>query len=380
MNGEYGLHEAREKLSDRDLMLHFESIGDNCELGLVQRKAGAEPLGLLRFSGVPVRNLIKALEQRFEGIADPDQIRLQVENGEYMVKLARYGFLYHAFVLEHEMESAALHRREVRRTGFLTNKLIGDLEHPAKILVFRQNEPLLAQDLVRLRSALSRYAAQTLLWVQEAEPGRPPGTVEVPDDNLMMGYVRWLAPRENAHHIDHVSWIRVCRTAHALWQQARETGKPLSNITPSFTPEKPIWVEARFGVGGNGPEKTGFGWSAPEDGFTWSVGEQSLLVLDRPPEAPSYALDLEIVPFLAPPSVPAQRLSVTVNGALVHHFDSVPRGRISCTIPGNVVHGREKIEILFGHPDAARPSEVAGEKDDRPLAIAFYSLTLQGQE
>ena len=38
-------------LDDRDLVLQFESIGDNCELGLVQRRAGSEPLGLLRFAG-----------------------------------------------------------------------------------------------------------------------------------------------------------------------------------------------------------------------------------------------------------------------------------------------------------------------------------------
>jgi len=39
-------------LDDRDLVLQFESIGDNCELGLVQRRAGSEPLGLLRFARV----------------------------------------------------------------------------------------------------------------------------------------------------------------------------------------------------------------------------------------------------------------------------------------------------------------------------------------
>jgi hypothetical protein len=32
-------------LSDTELMLNFESIGDSCEFGLVQRMAGAEPLG-----------------------------------------------------------------------------------------------------------------------------------------------------------------------------------------------------------------------------------------------------------------------------------------------------------------------------------------------
>ena len=41
--------------SDHDLVLDFESVGDNCELGIFQRRVGAEPLGLLRFAGAPLR-------------------------------------------------------------------------------------------------------------------------------------------------------------------------------------------------------------------------------------------------------------------------------------------------------------------------------------
>ena len=63
-----------ELLSDRNLALQFESLGDNCELGLVQRRAGVEPLGLLRFAGAPLRRLITALDARFEGIDDPEAI------------------------------------------------------------------------------------------------------------------------------------------------------------------------------------------------------------------------------------------------------------------------------------------------------------------
>src|ERR1700754_4026385 len=84
------------ELSDRELVLKFESLGDNCELGLVQRRVGAEPLGLLRFSGTPLRHLLRAMEARFEGLADPNSIRIRPENGEFMVKLAKYDFLYHA--------------------------------------------------------------------------------------------------------------------------------------------------------------------------------------------------------------------------------------------------------------------------------------------
>ena len=53
--------QAAPAMEDRELVLHFESIGDNCELGLVQRRAGAEPLGLLRFAGAPLRSFLRAL-------------------------------------------------------------------------------------------------------------------------------------------------------------------------------------------------------------------------------------------------------------------------------------------------------------------------------
>lgn len=364
-------------ITDRELMLNFASIGDSCELGLVQRQAGAEPLGLLRFSGVPVRHLIQALEQRFAGIADPRNIRLQLENGEYMVKLTKYDFIYHAFVLENQMDPAALHAREVRRTEFLTNKLIADLEHPAKILVFRQNEPVLAHDLALLRAALRHYGTSTMLWVLEAQPGHPPGTVEVADEHLLLGYVRWLAPRSNAHKIDHASWLSVCRAAYAVWRSADTTETSLDPAAEAVAPVRPVWVEALFGRDGNGPEKTGRGWSAPENGFTWAIGDSSLLVLDAPPEAAHYLLDFDIVPFQAPPAVPGQRLSVVVNGTQVHQFDRLVRGKSSCAVPGHLVRGRDKVEILLEHPDAARPCDVSDETDDRRLAIAFRTLTLK---
>jgi hypothetical protein len=72
---------AEAILSDRELVIQFESLGDNCELGLVQRMAGAEPLGLLRFAGVPLRHLIRAMEARFEGMADTANIRVEPQNG-----------------------------------------------------------------------------------------------------------------------------------------------------------------------------------------------------------------------------------------------------------------------------------------------------------
>lgn len=379
MSVEYRIAAPPERLADRDLMLQFESIGDSCEFGLVQRQNGAEPLGLLRFSGVPVRHLIRALEHGFEGVADPDQIRVQVENGEYMVKLWKYDFIYHAHVREGTMDPDALHAREVRRTRFLLDKLIADLKNPAKILVFRQNEPLLAHDLVKLRAALARYGATTLLWVQQAMPGHLPGTAERADDRLVLGYVRWMAPRDNAHQIDHESWLSLCRQAYALWRPAAApapVAPPLSVVPPQ--PAQPLRAEIMFGAGGNSESHLGFGWSAPENGFTWSIEDRSLITLDVPVAAQRYVLAMDVTPFHAPPVLPRQRLLISINGVPVHCFDPLPRGRVSCIVPGELVAGRDTVEVLLEHPDAARPADVLPEDDTRRLAIAFSSLSLMG--
>jgi hypothetical protein len=135
-------------------------------------------------------------------------------------------------------------------------------------------------------------------------------------------------------------------------------------------------VTVMFGKDGNGPECAGSGWSTPEDGFTWAIGDRSRLVLAAPPKAPCYTLEFDVIPFRAPPLLQGQRLSVSVNGTLVQQFDRLPRGRSSCVVPGHLLRGRDSVEILLEHPDAARPCDAAAMPDDRRLAIAFRSLTL----
>lgn len=73
--GNQGPHASRKGLllmdARAEILGQFESLGDNCEFGLVQRIGGIEPLGLLRFAGfhIPVEyrlnRLLDALERGF---------------------------------------------------------------------------------------------------------------------------------------------------------------------------------------------------------------------------------------------------------------------------------------------------------------------------
>ncbi|HEY4045100.1 MAG TPA: hypothetical protein VGM32_25095 [Rhodopila sp.] len=361
---------AAGELDDRDLVLRFESIGDNCELGLLQRHVGAEPLGLLRFAGAPVRNLVRALNARFAGIADPARIRIEAENGEYMVKLAAYNFSQHAEVKVGQMPAEAVHERQCRAARFLANKLIDDLTNGDKILVFRQNEPLLAGDLVDLRMALASYGPYRLLWVQEACPGHPPGSVDVADERMMVGYVRRLASRQEVPQLDRESWLGVLRRAHAISLDAVD-----GRLAPGAA-VRPRSTELAFGREGDAGPCLGAGWSGPEAGFTWAVGERSVVTIEVPGSADEYWLEMELRPYIAPPLLPRQRLDVAIEGTWVHSFSALPRGEVGCPVPGALVAGRKSIEVVLGHPHAASPMLVAGEGDARRLGAAFYRLAL----
>jgi hypothetical protein len=356
---------APSTIPDSELVLKFESLGDNCELGLVQRRMGAEPLGLLRFAGTPLRHLVRAMEARFEGLADPAGIRIQPENGEYMVKLTKYDFVYHADVKIGEIDPEVLHKQQSRTIGFLVRKFIEDLENPTKIMVFRQNEPLLAEDLTDLRLALASYGPATLLWVQAARPGHPPNTVVKVDDRLMVGFVRQLAPRNQVPDLDVESWMAMLRKAYAMSIGA----------APDPTAPRPR-TEIVFGKDGNAAGCTGYGWSAHEDGYTWSTGDRSLLTIQNPGPADEFWLEFDVVPFVAPPVLPAQSMGVTVNGELIQVFDPLVRGKVGCIVPGRHLQGLETVAIVLDHPKAAIPRDLTGVNDDRRLAVAFRRLSL----
>jgi hypothetical protein len=359
-------------LDDRELVLRFESVGDNCELGLVQRRAGAEPLGLLRFAGAPLRAFLRALANRFDGIADPAAIRVQAENGEYMVKLTRYDFYYHAHMKTDETTPEALHAQQGRTVRFLAGKLIDDLEHPTKILVFRQNEPVSAADIVDLRIALAAYGPNTLLWVQEACAGHPPGTVAVADERLMIGYVKRLAPREDVPDLDLDSWLSVLRKAHAIWSLPEG-----QRVHAGLDAAAQLRVtDLTFGRDGNAADHLGEGWSGPEPGYQWTIGERSLITLPNPGPAGEYWLEMDVTPFVAPPLVPEQRLDVTINGTFLISYKNLPRGTIVCGIPGELIDAGQPVRLGLEHPFAASPILVSGGGDDRRLAISFSRLSL----
>ncbi len=184
----------RTGLNLAELAASFESIGDNCEFGLVQRRCDTEPLGLLRFSGSFSNDVVRGIEQEFEGIGEPEDITptLEGDDGkrEFMIRERKYGLVYHTFVYEGERTIDLMRQQEATRLKFLRRKFVEEIDAGEKIFVFRRATPVPESEILPLFLALNRRRPNTLLWVVPEEPGRPSGTVEGTDDWLAEGLHR----------------------------------------------------------------------------------------------------------------------------------------------------------------------------------------------
>jgi len=209
-----------DMLPIEQLMIRFESLGENCEFGLAQRRCGAEPLGLLRFPSAPLPILLSGLRGRFEGMGEPEQVDIQVSDNhqEYLVVDKCFGFLYHPWVLVGEADPEDIRRREAKRLPFLRRKLLEDLEEASKIFVYRGMHRLPQPLVLRLVAAMHAYGPTTLLWVELQDPDHPAGTVEWVATGLLKGYIDRFAPAENAHALSLDCWITICRNALKLAQ------------------------------------------------------------------------------------------------------------------------------------------------------------------
>ncbi|SFU56087.1 hypothetical protein SAMN02799631_01218 [Methylobacterium sp. 174MFSha1.1] len=223
-------------LSAAALLGAFESLGDNCEFGIAQRYAGADPLGLFRLSSAPIADLVHAVETRFAHYGGADDIEVRVGAGGYLFcHSRRYGFAYHTGDTAPRVKPADILAREIRRVDYLKERLLADLAAGDKILV-RKGPPGESEGAVRrLFGALRAIGPVTLLRVCAAAEA-PPGRVVWRGEGLMQGALPHFAPYAAATDADLPGWLAVCGRAYALRHSLVEP--------PALAPDGPPLFEA----------------------------------------------------------------------------------------------------------------------------------------
>ncbi len=201
----------------RRVMLGFESLGDGCEFGHVQRRYGAEPQGLLRWNDVTVDSLIAALGARFAGLGEPANTHLSVgPDREILIEDRRWGLARHTFRFEGDEAPEPLLAGACRDIATLRDQLLADLAAAEKTVVFRSSG-LDADRLEALHRALRAYGPVRLLNVQPAAPTAPTsfqgaaGEVVEVEEGRFVGFLERLGvQRGGGWDVAYEDWASIC--------------------------------------------------------------------------------------------------------------------------------------------------------------------------
>ena len=208
---------------------HFESLGNLCELGLLQRKFGYEPAGLLRFAGIRTPHLVETLRNGFLGLGRPDTLDISVRDDDqrgYVVIDGPTSIAVQTPVSAVTVSEAALRRQVGRNFPFLARKYLEDVVAGNKIFVFHRRDPTTEPEARAVLAALAQWGDPTVLWVQ-FDPAEPPGGVLRLGPRLLRGFLG--VPREPYRYASEESWISVLVNALAM---VRLGGQCLSPQTP----------------------------------------------------------------------------------------------------------------------------------------------------
>lgn len=198
----------------RDIAARCESLGRNCEFGLVQRNLGLEPISLLRWAGAKMRGtdgLIDGFRHGFTGLAEAMDGAIIPPDGpperrHWWLTCRRYGLEFHTdqqaatITLE---DAVAKVRPRLRR---LAEKLLEDIRIGEKLFVYSSAEFSDPLDGLALIDAFRAAAGRGPLLI--VATGTRQG-VEALDHNAFGAMLPTLTPRGQAVALDQPAWERL---------------------------------------------------------------------------------------------------------------------------------------------------------------------------
>jgi hypothetical protein len=240
------------------LLQQFESLGENCDLGVVQRAVGLEPFGLFRFAACDAAGILKLLRARLEPLCEPEDLILE-EVGprrEYWLKSRAFPFESHTNRYAPQDEAAVVRAGEIEKMRYLKAHFLQDLARGRRLLVYKGKSELAT--MRELAAQLQTLGPNSLLWVDVAGATQEPGSVERESAALLRGYVSRFGTYEDDPSLPVEEWVRVCAAAFRLWRNQPPPLAPLENLL------------------GHAVAADRCAWSAPARGITRRLTEPAL--------------------------------------------------------------------------------------------------------
>jgi hypothetical protein len=227
---EIAVGRPRSSGSAAELFRCFESLGDNCEFGMVQRRSRHDPPGLFRNVGFQhIGQMTSAIDQDFEGMFEPGNYDYMLRPGwpDYALHCRRFGFAVHtALPVDHPL-SDDKRASNIKAFRFLVDKLRRDLAEGEKTFVFRSSAAVELAAVVALHQAVRRHGPGWTLCVRP-DPKHGP-RVDTLCDGLQIASLPRLSST-SVLRVDFNGWERLAEASLLLRRDGKSTlsGGPLS--------------------------------------------------------------------------------------------------------------------------------------------------------
>lgn len=178
-------------LDAADLAAAFESMGNGCELGLLQQAMDRERSGLLRFTGITQRDLVEGLFRGFHGVARRESLVWAVrreEDDTWRLIDGRFGLSAATPYSRHEPPPPRGLDNLARSLPRLAEKMMEDVAEAERIFVLRFSERGGEEAARAVLAALRHYGEADMLWLV-TDGSRPPGCVERLESGLLRGHL-----------------------------------------------------------------------------------------------------------------------------------------------------------------------------------------------
>jgi hypothetical protein len=184
---------SRTGLLPKDLAEQFNSLGDNCEFGFVQRHFGAEPLGAFRFSNPKADKILQGIQTRFEGLGRNAHAKLDAQTPpEWIIIEPDYHLRQHTFIRKGNPREVSIHADAAQFFTLTKRELLDDLDAGDKFFVIKSVPNLPLESAEKIAAAMRLYGPNWLLWVVD-EPGGP--NVEIVREGLLKACVNGIQPQ-----------------------------------------------------------------------------------------------------------------------------------------------------------------------------------------
>jgi hypothetical protein len=202
------------------LLQRFESLGDNCEFGFVQRRNGCENGGLLRWSISPLDKLIFCFKARFKDLYLFENLEPSAPD---MVQDVATGLIFHTqmrsnngqFLLA-EGARREIYTHEKRKIDYLLDKFLVKIRRPDTICVYKRNSGISDAEAICLQDSMNELARSNLLIVRATDDSAKWGTVDCFGSKSFVGFIDEFAPYSAADHVSTSIWNQLIQNADRL--------------------------------------------------------------------------------------------------------------------------------------------------------------------